>query len=116
MAINQSKQCGSPSIYMWVNATLAQEITGLESLSEGRGYCPLRAADTQHQTDRNSLAYPWLGTWAWVPKHSVGSELSLHKNTVTGFWISLLALQVSRLEFPGAFSSEGDSGVGFHLG
>lgn len=52
---------------------------------------------------------------AQVPKHSVGSELRLHKNRhkVIG---SLLALQVFSWNSQGAFSFEGDLGVWFHLG
>lgn len=48
--------------------------------------------------------------WAWVPKHSVGSELSLQRNTVTGFWAGiprvLSALKVTQV-------SLGMSGMGF---
>lgn len=53
--------------------------------------------------------------WAQVPKHFVGSELSLHKNRhkVIG---SLLALEVFSWNSQGAFSFEGDLGVWFNLG
>lgn len=61
------------------------------------------------------LGYLIYSIWAQVPKHSVGSELSLHKNRhkVKG---SLLALEVFSWNSQGAFSFESNLGVWFHLG
>lgn len=60
--------------------------------------------------------YLTYSIWAQVPKHSVGSELSLHKNTDNKLMVSLLAVQVFSWNSQGAFSFEGDLSVRFHLG
>lgn len=51
-----------------------------------------------------------------VVEISVGSERSLHRNIVTGFWFSFLTYRFLGWNFWGALSSEDHSAVWFHLG